>query len=294
MSSSYSASWRAYAARLATDPVDAMLAAAAVAIVRATKRVGNLPRRTLLVAAISTSLAVALVVALAVWGGAETAGPPRQPIPLRYDSAADDQAWHPRGDPSPSRAPTPLPQPTRPFYIVLSPESNGNRYLVSLLVAAGCAGRSGHGQPFDMPVQLAADWPNRVLVSAAPAGARCAAMHRSMPHAGVWVNATQLAADIRAAGWEPRFLVSLRAEDDAAASQVAAGHARTQLQAVETILYAQRLIVAALPNHWFRLVLYDQLAHEHYRRWLFSQQLGLVLPPTAPTFRDYSHTSEPT
>lgn len=246
--------------------------------------VGRVPRRMALVAAISTSLAVALVIFLAT-RGRDVEGPPRQPIPLQYDSAADEHAWLPRGSVSASRAPAPLPQAPRPFYVVLSPESHGNRYLVSLLVAAGCAGRGGHGQPFDMPVQLDADWPNRVLV--APAGtAPCAAMHRSMPHAGVWINVTRLDADIRAAGWEPRFLTLLRAEDTAAASQVVAGHARTQLVAVDRILWAQRAILAQLGGRWFRFVLYEQLAHERYRRWLFSQQLDLQLPSTAPAFRE--------
>jgi hypothetical protein len=251
---------------------------------RARGAVSRVPRRTALVAGISTSLAVALVIFLAARGH-PAEGPPRQPIPLQYDSAADEQAWQPHGSASPSRAPTLQPQATRPFYVVLSPESHGNRYLVKLLVAAGCAGHGSHAQPFDVPAELDAHWPNRVTVT--PAGAApCAAMHRSMPHAGVWINVTQLDADIRAAGWEPRFLTLLRAEDAAAASQVAAGHARTELIAVDRILQAQRAILDELRGRWFRFVLYEQLAHEHYRRWLFSQQLHMWLPSTAPAFRE--------
>jgi len=236
----------------------------------------------MLIGAILTSIAAGIVIARAAWTG--DAGPPRQEIPLSHDAASDESAWRPRGSASPAPTATPQPRAPRPFYVVLSPESNGNRYLVSLLVAAGCAGRSGHAQPFDMPAQVAADWPNRVLLARA-GNAPCGAMHRSMPHAGVWVNVSRMEADIRAAGWEPRFLVSLRAEPAAAASQVAAGHARTQLIAIDAILHAQHTILAAMTGRWFRLVLYEQLAHDSYRQWLFSQQLGLVLPATAPAFR---------
>jgi hypothetical protein len=266
-----------------------MLAASLAAIQQSAKRIGRLPRTTLLallIVAIIASLAAAGFIAYNVRASHSPPGPPHQQIPLAYDSAADESAWHPRGPPpSASANPTRPPRPLRPFFVVVSPESHGNRYLVSLLTAAGCYGRSSNAQPFDVPPQRHRDWPNHVVADAA-GNAPCAAMHRSVPHAGVWLNVSQIDAEIREAGWEPRYLVSLRADDTAAFSQVVAGHAPTLLRASDTIISAQQLIVAALPGRWFRFVLYDQLAHDHYRQWLFAQHIGRPLPSSAPAFKD--------
>lgn len=196
--------------------------------------------------------------------------------------------------PSPTAAPlaTGAAVSRRPFYLVSSPESNGNRYLVELLVAHGCYGKSGHVQPFDDRRAFGGNsWPNhlrrpdRFPRTLAP----CLAMHRSIPHNKVWVDLAQLVREITAVGYEPRILVSLRAEHVAEVSQVSRKHVRTIDQAHENIHHAQRHIfeqLATMPTVWFRVVLYEQLAHEDYVRWLVEHELGLTLAAEYPRFED--------
>jgi len=199
-----------------------------------------------------------------------------------------DDMWRPHGtEPSPSDMPTPTIRAGRPFFLVVSPESSGNRYLVQLLVAAGCRGRSGHRQPFDAPQRFGRSWPHRIDAAAA-ADAPCAVVHRSMPHGGVWPNVTQLAADVRAAGWLPHVLVLVRADQAVAASQVAARHVASLEMAAARIGGARLAIVRALGQDaapTFDFVLYEQLGRAEYTDWLFGR-LGRPLPPTAPAFVD--------
>ena len=187
---------------------------------------------------------------------------------------------------SPRALPTPWSAGGRPFYLVASPESNGNRFVVKLLMSAGCFGVSGHQQPFDQHPH-SGGWPNQFRPArfAQP----CAVMHRSVPHATVWPDLPGLVRQIKAAGFEPRLLVSLRPEDAARASQVTQKHVKTAEQAERNILRAQRHImtaVAAMPDVWVRLVMYEQLGHNHYLQWLFAEQMGLQLPAGHPRFED--------
>ena len=41
-----------------------------------------------------------------------------------------------------------------------------------------------------------------------------------------------------------------------------------------------------MPDVWFRVVLYEQLAHEDYVRWLVEHELGLTLAAKYPRFED--------
>lgn len=218
--------------------------------------------------------------------------PPRPVEQVRRDL----QSFHVARNPSPSSVPAPSTSARKPFYLVASPESNGNRFMVKLLTSAGCFGQSGHEQPFDEPSgrgATRAQWPNRLRDKRLwPRGhekAPCAVMHRSIPHAGVWPDIPGLVQQIDAAGYEPRILVSWRPEDIARASQVSQKHVRTQEDAERNILRAQRHIVHALsqlPTTWFRFVLYEQLGHTHYLDWLFREQMALTLPDGHPKFED--------
>jgi len=214
-----------------------------------------------------------------------TPSPPPAP-PADDAPVADDAAWLPYGaEPSPSSVPMAPAASGRPFYLVISPESSGNRYMVQLLVAAGCRGRSGHTQPFDAPRRFGRAWPHRIDAAAA-AGTRCAVVHRSMPHGGVWPNVTQLVADVRAAGWLPHVLTMVRSDEAVAASQVAARHAASVDMAAARIALARHTIVAAIGGETFDFVLYEQLGRAAYTDWLFGRRLGRPLPPTAPAFVD--------
>lgn len=231
---------------------------------------------------------------------------PPSPAPTR---PYDDSLWalpspepEPSSEPSdhvafplPKRAVSEAPGQRKPFYLVASPESNGNRFLVKLLLSAGCYGQSGHRQPFDEPARSNSQvpWPNRIrdprLWPPGHEEAPCAVMHRSVPHARVWPDLPALVRRIEEVGYEPRILVSWRPEDVARSSQVMQKHVKTLEQAEDHILRAQRHIVravAGLDGTWVRFVLYEQLGHDHYLDWLFREQMGLTLPPAHPAFED--------
>lgn len=217
----------------------------------------------------------------------------------------DDSLWAlPSPEPHPverilppppiKRTANPPPLQRKQFYLVASPESNGNRFLVKLLLSAGCYGHAGHQQPFDESARSSGPpWPNGIrdprMWPSGHANAPCAVMHRSVPHAKVWPNIGALVRRIEEIGYEPRILVSWRPEDVARASQVAQKHVKTASEAEDHILHAQRHIiraVAELDTTWVRFVLYEQLGHAHYLDWLFREQMGLTLPPNHPTFED--------
>ena len=114
-------------------------------------------------------------------------------------------------------------------------------------------------------------------------------MHRSIPHGGGWPDIPGLVAQIKKAGFEPRLLVPIRADDVTWASQVTQGHVRSIEQARTNMLRAHRHIVdalARLPDVWFRFVLYEELAHDHYVQTLFGGEMGLTLPANHPRFQD--------
>jgi hypothetical protein len=214
---------------------------------------------------------------------------PRPPEPAARTWGDDSAplAWAPLGAEEP--APTPAPRPSgRVFFLVLSPESSGNRYLVQLLHAAGCAGAGGHVQPFDDVRRWGRAWPHHLELRGV--NAPCAAAHRSVPHGGAWPNVSQLAADVRAAGWHAHVLTLVRADDAVIASQVAARHAPTRAAAQVRIAAARQHIAAALAARdapsW-DVVAYEQLARASYTEWLFAERIGRPLPTNAPAFRTH-------
>lgn len=199
-----------------------------------------------------------------------------------------------RASTAPHRVDEPHDGGGRLFYLVVSPESNGNRYMVSLLLAAGCYGRADHYQPLDDRRSDRQRWPDHLLAARHwpndARRARCQALHRSLPHNHVWPRLDVLLGEVRAAGYTPRVLIMLRREDVAVRSQLAQRHVRSAAEAAQNIARAQRHLVEALaadaPHVWFRLVLYEQLHDERYMRWLFSEQLELALPTDYPRFQD--------
>lgn len=129
----------------------------------------------------------------------------------------------------------------KPFFVVAAPESSGNRYVVRLLEAGGCYGRSDHRQPFD----VRGDWDRMskaALYSSMAQAAPCYVMHRSLPHAKHWTDLRRLAGSIQANGLEPVFITIHRDASIVAASQLHEKHVRSQSQARENIAEAAYLL----------------------------------------------------
>ncbi len=101
-------------------------------------------------------------------------------------------------------------------FLILAPEGSGNRMWVRLLMAAGCRGRGEYAQEFD--------WPGRVNLFKPPEGyAGPIVWFRSVPHRNEWADASAMAGNVRAAGWEPCFLLPIRDAYCTKRSQTARG-----------------------------------------------------------------------
>ncbi|GIW80410.1 MAG: hypothetical protein KatS3mg105_2217 [Gemmatales bacterium] len=90
-------------------------------------------------------------------------------------------------------------------YLVCGPTSSGNRLVTRLLVAAGCAGKGDHYQPWDIPGQ----WDRVALPQA---DQQSVVLCRSLPHGveGCWPDLHCLLGDILASGYEPFVVVTVR------------------------------------------------------------------------------------
>ncbi len=90
-------------------------------------------------------------------------------------------------------------------YLVCGPTSSGNRLVTRLLVAAGCAGRGDHHQPWDIPGQ----WDRVALPTAS---GQHVVVCRSLPHGveGCWPDLHRLLGGIIDSGYEPFVLITVR------------------------------------------------------------------------------------
>lgn len=145
----------------------------------------------------------------------------------------------------------PQPPDGRPFYLVMGAESTGNRYVVSLLMALGCAGAAGHDQPFDYARDRHHDWPLRVrwdyMMRRHFASLPCLVMHRSLPHANQWPQPLEMIEQLLEIGFRPYLLVPQRNLTSVVHSQVRHRHVHNASEAVENLLRAHNLINQTLP-----------------------------------------------
>jgi hypothetical protein len=139
-------------------------------------------------------------------------------------------------------------------FLVVGPESAGNRLLAALLVAAGCHGDGSTAQRWDPGL---------------PDGTNPAVVIRSVPHGGRWVNFRGIYRALQAAGYKRVVtLVAVRHPVALARSQVRRGHAKHPGDARARIEQAYLRIMGGLQPP-FLLVPYEALvASEESRREL--------------------------
>lgn len=162
-------------------------------------------------------------------------------------------------------------------FLVCGPEASGNRYLVSLLCSAGCAGKSSQNQPFDAfngynwAIRLPNDKPDLF------------AFHRSFPHGRIWPDMISIIRYLQNQGYLVTVLVMIRNQDIVEQSQVRSMHVANILEARSNIKKAFNLINISLTrvNVDFYFVSYSDLAKKSYVDWLFGQ-LGLTLSNPEP------------
>ena len=167
----------------------------------------------------------------------------------------------------------PLKIPDNPigiFYLVVGPESSGNKYTVSMLKSAGCDCESGHSQPWDVPGSQFEKINTKKLLSRKP---KCAAMHRSFPHDKHWVNIRSIMNYIVEAGYEPRIIYITRNILAVAESQVRVHQPKNQRIAMLNIERAKREIYGYIANShvWFREFIYEQYGSTKYLEYVYKE-----------------------
>ncbi len=183
-----------------------------------------------------------------------------------------------------------LEAPTGTFYVVTGVESSGNRYLVSMLIAAGCVGMSSHVQPWDQPGSSYSTINAARLVQEGP---RCAVVHRSFPHSAQWPNLRNLFFQIQEANYRPRVIYITRNQLAVVQSQLRVSHVLSSASAENRIQKGKRQIwgYIASTNVWFLEVLYERLSNMDYVSYIYQQMeyrggAAGEIPAGHPPFRD--------
>lgn len=168
----------------------------------------------------------------------------------------------------------------RRAFVVVGPESSGNKHLTATLTAAGCAGQAPTDgpQPFDGPGHAF------VLPEVLP---QQLAVMRSFPHGNQWPDLAAMVTTLREKEYTVTVLVMVRDGYAVERSHLGTGgHADSVEQSRGYVREAYRRIFAGLQavDAEFLLVPYTSLGRAKYRRWL-GERLGLDLS-RGPEFRD--------
>lgn len=146
-------------------------------------------------------------------------------------------------------------------YLVVGPESSGNRYMTRLLCQAGAYGSGTDMQPFDGP-----EWTIRLP---AQSNYNRIALYRSFPHGGVWVDPVAAVASLQR-HYQTNVLVMVRDQRVVELSQVRAGHVHNEVQARHNIMQAYRSISKTLwvTGPMVYMVPYQSLGSPSYMNWI--------------------------
>lgn len=170
--------------------------------------------------------------------------------------------------------------------VVVGPESSGNRYFVDVLVqCAGCAGTSGHDQPFDAKDQFKENFELLDLSS----NDATIAFHRSVPHGGQWIRLPRIAQQLHDAGYYSTLIILVRAGLCYEESQVKNTHISNvngKTKARGNVTQAWRVIFESADSFdEFHVVPYASLRSEKYLLWIL-KTIGLRATGTLPEFAD--------
>jgi hypothetical protein len=137
-------------------------------------------------------------------------------------------------------------------FVVVGPESSGNRFMVRLLVASGC-------QDNDTKDKLA--------------------FHRSFPHGKNWPDLNTIIKDLRTANYNPKLLIMVREGYANGLSQISQNHVRNIQDAEKHYKDAYRSIFRSVVemDADFLVVPYSSLGRRRFLEWLFGQ-LKLTVP----------------
>jgi hypothetical protein len=143
-------------------------------------------------------------------------------------------------------------------FLVLGPESCGNRYVTQCFVQSGCAGQFGHIQSFDESFEAATD---RIV------------WRRSLPYGDNWPDLDAMLRRLRAHHFLDVRVVALLRNGLCAIQSQAREHHRPPGVASRNILIATRMISSfILENNLPHVyVTYESLAYPELLRTIFAQ-----------------------
>jgi hypothetical protein len=178
------------------------------------------------------------------------------------------------------------------FFLVMGPESSGNRYCVKLIIdGAQCYGQAGHYQPYDIrknhKQMTAMQWSEIDFKKLKESQKQCGVMHRSIPHDGKYVNITHMVAQIRSQGMTPHILITLRSEPHMILSQIRNQHTSNIHQSEVNIEEGFKHLFNYLYNSStpFDFVFYDLMDQSYYIQWLFKKIGAEYHPQSIPPFQ---------
>lgn len=150
-------------------------------------------------------------------------------------------------------------------YLVVGPESSGNRYLTRLLCQCGCEGAGSTIQPFDVGTTGSFSVPE-------PRPEKIAVI-RSFPYAKQWLRLDDLITNLENLKYDVTILVMTRDPSIVEQSQIRTGHVKTNEEARLNIARAYRnifygLIVSRCP---YLLIPYEQLSRPEFVEWLLTR-----------------------
>lgn len=134
---------------------------------------------------------------------------------------------------------------SRRCFLVVGPESAGNRLTAAVLVAAGCAGDASTHQRWADTLPDGSD--------------ELAVVIRSFPHAGRWPNLWRITRDLKTTGYRVTALVTARHPFALYRSQTERGHHLDDAEAYNATRRAYAEIIRGLPTTEWYLVPYESL-----------------------------------
>lgn len=180
------------------------------------------------------------------------------------------------------------------MFFVFGPESSGNRYAVDILSrGAGCVGKSGHTQPYDVfnkggrDTMTADDWARINFEELDKSPSICGVMHRSLPHHRKYPNIVSMLKQTVEHGYKPFIIITLRSEPEMIMSQKKQGHVSTLEQGNGNVHDGLRVVFDAIARTGveFEVLTYENMGNPAFIRWIY-RELGLgEVSEDHPVFR---------
>lgn len=131
-------------------------------------------------------------------------------------------------------------------YLVVGPESSGNRLLAGVLIRAGCVGDATTAQRWDKTL---------------PETETPAVVIRSYPHGDIWPDLREIAAILQERGYKVTVLITVRNPVAVISSQVKRRRAKTARDSESAIRKAYKMIMEQVGGLEFHMIPYETIIH---------------------------------